>query len=122
VEDIRKRKMVKEKAKKEMEEAKVSKDIGECKDKKCPFHGSLSVRGRYFKGIVKKILGKLAVIEFERLIYYPKYERFAKAKTKLHAYLPDCMKKTIVVGDLVKIRECRPISKIMNFIVVERIK
>ena len=114
--------MTKEKAKKETGEAKAGKESEQCNDKKCPFHGSLSTRGRYFKGIVKKIIGKRAVIEFERLIYYEKYERFAKARTKLHAYLPDCMKKTVAVGDLVRIGECKPLSKIINFIVVEKIK
>lgn len=94
----------------------------ECKDEKCPFHGHLSVRGRHFEGVVKKIVGKRAVIEFGRLIRSEKYERFAKAKTKLHAYVPDCLKKTIALGDSVRIRECRPLSKIMHFIVLEKIK
>jgi small subunit ribosomal protein S17 len=111
------------KEKKEIVESMSSKtEKLECKDEKCPFHGSLGVRGRYFKGTVIKIIGKRAVIEFERLIRFKKYERFAKARTKLHAYLPDCMKKQIAVGDLIKIGECRPLSKIMHFIVVEKIK
>lgn len=107
--------------KKIKEESEIEKN-SKCSDKKCPFHGNLKVRGRYFKGIVKKIVGKRAVIEFERLIYYKKYERFAKFKTKLHAYMPECLRKNIAIGDLVKIGECRPLSKIMHFVVVEKIK
>lgn len=106
--------MAKEKGKKETEVA--------CKDMKCPRHGSLSVHGRNFQGTIKKIVGRRVVIEFERLIYYKKYERFAKARTKLHAYLPECMKGEIKVGDVVKIGECRPLSKIMHFVVLEKIK
>lgn len=94
----------------------------ECNDKKCPFHGQLSVRGKYFKGTVIKVIGKRAVIEFERLIYYKKYERYAKKKTRLHAYLPQCIAKTIKVGDLVKIGETRPLTKIIHFVVLEKIK
>ena len=67
-------------------------------------------------------MGKRVAIEFERLTYYKKYDRFAKARTKLHAYLPDCLKKEIIVGDTVKIGECRPLSKIMHFVVLEKIK
>jgi len=105
-----------------IDKSEVEKGSIECKDKKCPFHGNLSIRGRHFKGIVKKIVGNRAVIEFERLVYYKKYERFAKAKTKLHAYLPECLKKEIAVGNLVRIGECRPISKIIHFVVMEKIK
>ena len=35
-----------------------------CKDRNCPFHGSLRVRGRNFKGEVKKIVGRRVIIEF----------------------------------------------------------
>lgn len=92
-----------------------------CDDKRCPFHGTLRVRGRYFKGEVKKIVGRRAIIEFERLIYSNKYERFAKASTKIHAYLPKCMLNEIKVGDVIRVGECRPLSKIMHFVVIEKI-
>ncbi len=91
-----------------------------CHDEKCPFHGTLSVRGRYFQGIVKKIFGKRAVVEFERFIYYKKYERYAKARTRLHAYIPSCL--DIAIGNIVKVGECRRLSKIMHFVVLKKIK
>ena len=53
---------------------------------------------------------------------YRKYERYYKKKTKLHAYLPLSLSEQINVGDLVKIQECRPLSKIIHFIVLEKIK
>jgi len=93
-----------------------------CDDEKCPIHGKLSIRGRFFKGTVIKIFNQRVVIEFERLIYLKKYERFAKASTKLHAYLPKCMIGKINIGDIIKIGECRPLNKIVHFAVIEKIK
>jgi len=95
----------------------------ECKNSWCPFHGSepVKLRGRTFEGtVIKKFPGRVT-IEFERILQVRKYERYEKRKTKLHARLPDCL-KDIEVGDLIKIAECRPLSKIIHFIAVERIK
>ena len=110
------------KEKKKNKDKKNKKATVKCNDKNCPIHGQLSIRGRYFKGIVKKIVGQRVIIEFERLIFIKKYERFAKASTKLHAYLSKCLRDEINVGDIVKIGECRPLSKIVHFAVIEKIK
>jgi small subunit ribosomal protein S17 len=93
-----------------------------CNDDKCPFHGSLSVRGRTFAGTVIRKFPKRIAIEFERTIYIRKYERYAKSKTRLHARLPDCLANDINIGDYVEIRECRPLSRIISFVVVKKIK
>lgn len=93
-----------------------------CSDKDCPKHGNLKTRGRIFEGRVIKKFHKRIVIEFERMVYIRKYERYAKSKTKLHARLPTCMEKEINVGDLIKIQECRPLSKIVRFVVIKKIK
>jgi len=93
-----------------------------CGDKNCHIHGTLKARGRIFKGIVTKKNHKRITIEFERMIKIRKYERYAKSKTKIHARLPTCMDKIINVGDLIKIQECRPLSKIIHFVVIEKIK
>ena len=89
----------------------------ECNDFACPKHGNISLRGRSFKGTVIKKFSKRVVIEFERTIYIKKYERYAKRKTKLHARLPVCIEDEIKIGDYVEIKECRPISKIIHFVV-----
>lgn len=93
-----------------------------CHDKDCTVHGNLKTRGKTFQGIVIDKKQKRVAIEFERMIYVRKYERYAKAKTKLHARLPTCMEKEINIGDTIKIRECRPLSKIIHFVVIEKIK
>jgi small subunit ribosomal protein S17 len=102
-----------------MTEEKI-KNNSECKDKFCPIHGSFSARGRSFQGKVIRRFPKRAVIEFERTVFIKKYERYAKRKTKLHARLPECM-NNIELGDFIEIRECRPISKIIHFVVTKKI-
>ena len=99
---------------------KKSKKKTQCEDK-CPFHGTLSIRGRHFKGSVKKIIESRAVIEWERVVYYPKFERYAKLKSKLHAHIPKCLLSEIKVGDYVEIGECRPLSKIIHFSIIKKI-
>ena len=93
-----------------------------CKDRDCPFHGKLKVRGRIFEGKVKRKFPRRITIEFERMIYVKKYERYAKSKTKIHARLPVCMEDKINIGDTVLVRECRPLSKIIHFVVIKKIR
>jgi small subunit ribosomal protein S17 len=93
----------------------------ECNDRCCPIHGQISLRGRSFQGTVIRKFPKRVVIEFNRTLFVPKYERYSKRKTKLHARLPDCMEKEIEIGDYIEIMETRPISKIINFVVTKKI-
>jgi ribosomal protein S17 len=79
---------------------------------------SVSTRGRIFEGFVTKKFPKRVVIEFERTEYIPKYERFYKKITKIHARLPEHMEREISVGDLVRVRECRPLSKLIHHVVI----
>ncbi len=81
----------------------------------------ISLRGRSFKGNVIKKFQKRVVIEFERTIYIKKYERYLKRRTKLHARLPEELFEKINLGDYIEIRECRPLSKIIHFMVVKKI-
>jgi small subunit ribosomal protein S17 len=92
-----------------------------CSDKFCPIHGSFSARGRSFQGTVIRKFPKRVVIEFDRTVFIKKYERYSKRKTKLHARLPECMAEEINLGDYIEILECRPISKIIHFVVIKKI-
>ena len=58
------------------------------------------------------------MIEFERTFYIKKYERYMRKKTRLHARLPACM-QDVEVGDYVEIQECRPLSKIIHFVLIK---
>ncbi len=91
-----------------------------CNDVKCPFHGELSARGRQFTGtIISTKMRKTAVIEFERLYFLKKYERYEKRRTKLKVHNPECINAKD--GDVVSIIECRPLSKTKNFVIIKNI-
>ena len=91
-----------------------------CNDTNCPFHGNLTVRGRQFTGtIVSAKMRKTAVVEFGRLHFLNKYERYEKRRTKLKVHNPECINAK--EGDVVKIMECRPLSKTKNFVVLQKL-
>lgn len=81
---------------------------------------SVGTRGRVFEGTVIKKFPHRVVIEYEAIIYVKKYERFYKKRSRLHARLPADM--NIKVGDYIRIKECRQLSKIINHMVVEKIR
>jgi len=81
---------------------------------------SVGTRGRSFEGIVIKKFPHRLVVELERILFIKKYQRFQKKKFKIHARLPEGM--NIEVGDYIKVRECRPLSKIIHSIVIEKIR
>jgi len=99
-----------------------SKEKMNCEDRTCHVHGKLKVRGRTFKGTVIRKFPRRVTIEFERMIYVRKYERYSRSKTKIHARLPKCMEDMIQVGDIITVQECRPLSKIIHFAVTGKIK
>jgi small subunit ribosomal protein S17 len=82
----------------------------------------VSTRGRIFQGIVIRKFHKRVTIEFERTIKIQKFERFMKKKTRIHARLPGEFADEINVGDLIRVHECRPLSKIIHFIVIEKVR
>ncbi len=98
-------------------DVKAPKEV--CTDKKCPFHGSLKTRGRLFTGtVIKMDTHRSATVEWTRQYYLPKYERYEVRKSRVRVHNPDCIKAQI--GDKVKITECRPISKMKHFVIIEK--
>ena len=88
-------------------------------DINCPFNGTLRLRGQLFEGVVSSVgMSKSIIVELQKVRYMPKYERYEKRTSKIPAHLPSCI-GDLVVGDRVKIMECRPISKTVSFCVVE---
>ena len=91
-----------------------------CNDVNCPFHGNLTIRGRQLTGtVISTKMRKTAVIEFERLHFLPKYERYEKRRTKLKVHNSDCMNAKD--GDVVTVMECKPLSKTKNFVIISKI-
>lgn len=80
----------------------------------------LSTRGRTFTGVVvASRMQSTATVEWTRRKYVRKYERYLTQKTRVKAHNPS--KIGAKEGDIVKIMECRPVSKTKHFIIVERV-
>ncbi len=89
-----------------------------CEDELCPFHGTLSVRGKLLTGIVSSSKAKkMVVVSREYSRSTPKYKRYQRSRSTVHAYLPSCI--DVNEGQQVKIAECRPLSKTVSFVVIE---
>lgn len=89
-----------------------------CEDELCPFHGTLSVRGKLLTGIISSAKApKMVVVSREYPRPAPKYKRFQRSRSKVHAYLPTCI--DVKEGEEVMIAECRPLSKTVSFVVIE---
>ena len=92
-----------------------------CVDSKCPWHGILPVRGRVFQGeVISDKAPKTLTVKWDYVHYISKYERYERRHSSVHAYKPDCIEAK--KGDIVKIAECRPLSKTKSFVVIERVK
>jgi small subunit ribosomal protein S17 len=99
---------------------KVNPPSESCNDKHCPFHGSLSVRGQIITGVVSSTKMRNSIlVKKEYLRFIPKYERYERRTSKYSAHCPPCMK--VEVGDEVRIAECRPISKTISFVTIEKV-
>jgi len=91
----------------------------ECKDRNCPNHGDISVRGVSFEGVVASDkMNKTVIVQRDYLVKVKKYERYRKARSRIPAHNPPCINAK--KGDLVKIAECRRISKTVSFVIVEK--
>lgn len=90
-----------------------------CSDPKCPFHGTLPVRGQIIEGIVKSNrMQRSVVVCRERRFFVHKFERYERRTSSYLAHCPPCIEAK--PGDWVKIMECRPLSKAKSFVVIER--
>ena len=66
--------------------------------------------------VLKTAMNKSAVVSVERLVKHPVNGKFIKRSTKYHVHDEN---NKCVVGELIKIRQCRPISKTKTWILVE---
>jgi small subunit ribosomal protein S17 len=92
-----------------------------CTDKNCPFHGELSVRGRVLEGTVASAkMDKTVVVKRDYLFYVPKFKRYERRQSRVSSHNPPCIGAQ--EGDKVIIAECRPVSKTVSFVVVEKVE
>ena len=88
-------------------------------DKKCPFTGNVSIRGRIIKGmVVSTKMNKTIIVRRDYLHYIKKYQRYEKRHTNIPAHCSPAFKR-IKVGDIVTIGQCRPLSKTVRFNVLK---
>lgn len=92
-----------------------------CDDRNCPFHGSLPVRGRVFEGaVVSAKMDKTVIVKRDYLRYVPKYLRYERRHSRIPSHNPPCIDAK--EGDRVVIAECRPLSKTVSFVVVQKLE
>jgi len=59
---------------------------------------------------------KTVVVRVERQVMHPLYKKYVRKSKKFHAHDEENRFKT---GDVVRIRECKPISKLKSWEVVD---
>ncbi len=92
-----------------------------CDDRNCPFHGELPVRGRVLDGVVvSSKMDKTVVVKREYLQFSPKFVRYERRSSRIPSHNPPCL--DVKEGERVKIAECRPLSKTVSFVVVEKLE
>jgi small subunit ribosomal protein S17 len=92
-----------------------------CDDINCPFHGTLSLRGHTLEGIVvSDKMEKTIIVRRDYLNYVPKYRRYERRRSNVAAHNPPCL--DVKAGDKVKLGECRPISKTVGFVVIQKME
>ncbi len=89
-----------------------------CTDAHCAKHGSVKTHGRTFVGtVIDSKMQRTATIEWPRTMFIHKYERTATLRSRIKAHNPDCI--SAKKGDIVRIQECRPLSKTKTFVILE---
>jgi len=96
----------------------VEKPKATCKDKHCPYHGQLPVRGTVLSGtVVSAKMQSTVIVQREYMRHIPKFERQEKRTSSYLAHAPPCFQTKM--GDKVSIMECRPLSKKVSYVVIE---
>jgi small subunit ribosomal protein S17 len=92
-----------------------------CDDRNCPFHGDLPVRGRVLEGVVVSAkMDKTVIVKRDYLHYVPKFMRHERRHSRIPSHSPPCI--DVKESDRVIIAECRPVSKTVSFVVVEKLE
>lgn len=87
-------------------------------DKKCPWAGDVSIRGRILKGmIVSTKMKRTVMVRRHYLHYIPKYKRYEKRHKNFSAHISPAFDAK--EGDIVTCGECRPLSKTVCFNVLK---
>ncbi|KAL8162801.1 hypothetical protein V2J09_014290 [Rumex salicifolius] len=87
-------------------------------DKKCPFTGTVSVRGRILAGTCHSAkMMRTIIVRRNYLHWVKKYQRYEKRHSNIPAHVSPCFR--VKEGDHVIIGQCRPLSKTVRFNVLK---
>merc|ERR1712187_301969 len=96
---------------------KEAKD-GHFVDKKCPFTGNVSIRGKILKGMVVSTKMKRTItIRRNYLHYIKKFHRFEKRHSMMSVHCSPAF--DVKEGDIVTVGQCRPLAKTVRFNVLK---
>ena len=83
-------------------------------DKKCPFVGNVSIRGRILTGTVHSTkMHRTLVVRRDYMHFIKKYSRYEKRHGNISAHISPAFRAR--EGDTVVIGQCRPLSKTVRF-------
>ncbi|KAK3141529.1 hypothetical protein QOZ80_4BG0335090 [Eleusine coracana subsp. coracana] len=87
-------------------------------DKKCPFTGTVSIRGRIIAGTCHSAkMNRTIIVRRNYLHFVKKYQRYEKRHSNIPAHVSPCFR--VKEGDHVIIGQCRPLSKTVRFNVLK---
>ncbi|KAL5730115.1 40S ribosomal protein S11-B [Ranunculus cassubicifolius] len=87
-------------------------------DKKCPFTGNVSIRGRIINGTCKSAkMVRTIIVRRDYLHFVKKYQRYEKRHSNIPAHVSPAFR--VKEGDRVTIGQCRPLSKTVRFNVLK---
>lgn len=87
-------------------------------DKKCPFTGDVSIRGKILKGmVISTKMQRTIVVRRDYLHFVRKYQRYEKRHRNIPVHCSPCFR--VKDGDIATIGECRPLSKTVRFNVLK---
>tara|TARA_B100001057_G_C22669329_1_gene879193 strand:+ start:746 stop:985 length:240 start_codon:yes stop_codon:yes gene_type:complete len=66
--------------------------------------------------VIKTAMNKSAVVSVERLVKHPVNGKYIKRSTKYHIHDEN---NKCTVGDIIKIKQCRPVSKTKTWVLSE---
>merc|ERR1712006_76185 len=83
-------------------------------DKKCPWTGSVNIRGKLITGVIKSAKMKnTVIIRKDYLHYIKKYIRFEKRHKNTPIHVSPAFR--VKQGDEILAGQCRPLSKTVRF-------
>ncbi len=81
----------------------------------------IPTRGMVLEGVVvSDKMQKTVTVKAEYIVKVPKYERMKRRHTKVKARNPPEINAKL--GDWVRVAECRPLSKTVHFMVIEKLQ